>query len=260
MKILTCNIRKSDADDGPDNWDLRRDICGRILAAQEPDIVCFQEMRHTQLLDMLAALPGFSWFGITKTATCLHPINAIFYRLDQFLPVAAGGYWLSETPHLPGSSSWESASIRLANWIRLRDYDSGVAFRVVNTHLDHGSEMARCEQARMVKDDADCYPPAYPQLLTGDINAVAGSPALHILQEGGWQSVSQLPAGADNTFHGFRGAGWEGPPRQLDWIFAKGNIRFSGCRLVDNHENGKYPSDHYFVASDVEVMADDCGA
>lgn len=33
MRVMTCNVRTSLADDGPDHWSLRRDFCIKVIRA-----------------------------------------------------------------------------------------------------------------------------------------------------------------------------------------------------------------------------------
>ena len=54
---------------------------------------------------------------------------------------------------MAGSSDWQSACVRVANWVRLTDRDSGVQFRVVNTHLDHVSQAARQGDLERIQSD-----------------------------------------------------------------------------------------------------------
>ena len=150
MKILTCNVRCFGADDKENGWSYRKDFCAQVIHAQAPHIICFQELWVEQFQDLKPAFSEFESFGMVDTPQGRHPMNAIFYRRETFECISAGGYWLSETPHVAGSSSWESACVRLANWVWLKDVRSGVEFRVVNTHLDHVSQKARENQARIM--------------------------------------------------------------------------------------------------------------
>jgi hypothetical protein len=58
------------------------------------------------------------------------------WRAERLRPIAADGFWLSETPG-EHSRSWETDCIRSAGWVRFRCLESGAEFVHLNTHLDH---------------------------------------------------------------------------------------------------------------------------
>jgi endonuclease/exonuclease/phosphatase family metal-dependent hydrolase len=194
-------------------------------------------------------------FAATDVAGGLNPVNAIFFQGDQFDRVSAGGYWLSETPHVPGSRSWESAVVRLCNWICLRERESGKEFRYINTHLDHVSQTAREKQAAMINQDAAAYAVDYPQVLTGDMNANSSNPAVQEFFRAGWKDSYHAIHGVlepGNSFHKFLGPAYPGNDGKIDWIFYRGKLRPTSSQIVTASDNHRYPSDHYFICADFD--------
>lgn len=256
MRILNCNIRCPSESDAANHWRFRRDICADIIRAQSPDIVCFQEMWAEQLDYMKPALPDFAWFATVDEPRGQNPMNAVFYRAASFTRISAAGYWLSEAPHVPGSKSWDSACIRLVNWLRLREHASGDELRVVNTHLDHVSQPARENQARIIVEDARAYPDEYVQVLTGDMNCVAGNKAIEAFEDGGWLDTYAAVHGTlnpGNTYHGFLGPASEPDIGKIDWIFVKGKARVLDAAIIKESRDGRFPSDHYFVSAELRL-------
>ncbi len=198
MRILTCNVRYSAAQDGENNWCCRKDLCVRVVREQAADLVCCQEMSAEQRADFQSGLADYAWFGMIDEPGKDTPVNSIFYRRERFEMVSAGGYWLSETPHIPGSSSWDSRCIRLCNWLRLVDRPSGREFRIANTHIDHISQPARENQMRLMLEDAAAYASDYPQVLTGDLNCNASNPVIQSILAAGWvDTYSAIHGGID---------------------------------------------------------------
>ncbi len=260
MKILTCNIRCYGAEDGVNNWTHRRDLCGKVITSRSPDIVCFQEMWEEQFTDLAPVLAGYQWYAMADEPVGRRPMNCIFYRSDAFTLVSAGGYWLSENPHVAGSSSWNSACVRLANWVRLQDRATGMAFRVVNTHLDHVSQPAREHQAQLLVADATAYPDDYPQILTGDMNCDARNPAIAVLKQGGWRDTYGAIHGTEDpghTFHAFSGPGYAATKGKMDWIFRRGAITPVDAEVITDADGDRFPSDHYFVSATVTADGGD---
>ncbi len=256
MNILTCNIRYFGAQDGANGWLHRKDLCAEVIRSRAPDLICFQELWGEQFDDLAAAFPEFETFGMADEPIGRRPMNAIFYRREAFRRISAGGYWLSETPHVPGSSSWESACVRLANWVRLADRATGAEFRVVNTHLDHVSQLARENQARLIVEDAAAYPDGYPQLLTGDMNVDWANPAIALFRRGGWADTYAAVHGTENpghTFHAFQGPAFVSDIGKMDWIFSRGAVTVAAAEVITDSQGGRFPSDHYFVAATVHI-------
>ncbi len=84
MRILTCNIRTSTADDGENHWEYRKEYCCEVIEAHSPDIVCFQEMKRDQFVHVQSYFRPFKSYGIPDVPAGQNPVNAIFYRSDCF--------------------------------------------------------------------------------------------------------------------------------------------------------------------------------
>lgn len=267
--ILTCNIRVPLPEDeaAGNGWKARRALCLEVIRAQKPDVICLQEVLREPMDDLMRGLPEFASFGFEgpemdarKEGYQGIAKNPIFYARERYELVSAGGFWLSETPHLPGSLSWESARARHVNWVRLRERASRRQFRVLSTHLDHQSQRAREEQIKMILAEAALYASEFPQLLAGDFNAGASNPVLKLALEAGWtDSHTAAPGPRDdgNTTHGFLGpkytpkteAGRKKGP--IDFILTRGPVSTLEWKIIRDGRDGRYPSDHYFLAAKV---------
>jgi endonuclease/exonuclease/phosphatase family metal-dependent hydrolase len=256
MRIITCNIRYFGGPDGENHWTHRRQLCIDVIRDQRPDVICCQEVWREQMDDLEDGLPEFASYGMPDEPTGANPVNPVFYRKDSFTCLGQAGYWLSETPHVAGSSSWDSSCVRLANWVRLIDTKTGVAFRVINTHLDHVSQEAREQQARIISEDAAAYPDDYPQLLTGDMNCDGHNAAIRVFQQAGWADTHAAVHGPDDpgfTYHGFQGAEYQSALGKMDWILARGQAQVRAAEVIAEQRDGRFPSDHYFVSADVQL-------
>lgn len=256
MSILTCNIRYFGAKDGDDHRMIRRDFCADVIRAQDADVVCTQETWAEQRADLVAALPEYAMYGLLDEPEGGRPVNTIFYRRDAFELLDASGYWLSETPHVAGSASWASSCIRLANWVMLQPRGSDRRLRILNTHLDHVSQQARQEQARILVEDARGYGDEVAQVLTGDLNCDGTNPAIEVLRAGGWRDSYEAIHGTDDpghTYHGFQGPAYSGEPRvgKMDWVFVRGKVEVVDASVVATERQGRFPSDHYFVSAQI---------
>jgi endonuclease/exonuclease/phosphatase family metal-dependent hydrolase len=111
IKVMTFNIRIALADDGENNWENRKSLAADRIRAFAPDLLGLQECYDgEQAAYVKQALPEYSFFGVRRggqgdTALEMAPL---LYRNETFLLIRQGVFWLSETPDLPGSKSWDS--------------------------------------------------------------------------------------------------------------------------------------------------------
>ncbi len=262
--VMTCNLRTPKASDSKkgDGWADRKDLCIETIKNQHPDLIGFQECSKTQFDDLHAAFPDFLTFSTNgESALSEDPYEVIFVS-PRFSMITEAGYWLSETPYIPGSRSWDNSKhSRVVNWMRLRDKASGIQFRILNTHFDQKGQMAREHSAEMVVADAKAFPPDFPQIFTGDLNADRPNKALDILEAGGWQDTWTLLYGPKEpgfTAHDFLGVNFVPKGKlahagKIDWIFCRGNITPISSKIIRDQRAGHYPSDHFFVVAEVQV-------
>lgn len=254
MNILSCNIRFSPCQDGANDWIHRRDLCMAVIRSRSPDIICLQEVHGDQRRDVTAAFPAYHAFGMDKEPGTANPLNTILFRPELYRMISTGGYWLSDRPHVAGSKSWDSAGIRLANWIRFEERASGREFRVVNTHLDHIGQVARENQARLIAEDACAYPADYPQILTGDMNCDTGNRAIQVFRDAGWRDTYGPLHGTEDpgpTYHAFLGPRRPRTVGKMDWIFTRGTATAVAAEVIRDSDGERYPSDHYFIGATI---------
>jgi len=211
-------------------------------------------------------MPKYSLFGFDGPEMDAHPTgyhgiakNPIMWLKQRYELLAGGTYWLSETPLVAGSMSWNTSRARHVNWVRLREIKTGVAFRVVNLHLDHKSPEAKVQQAKLMAIESSQYQPNFPQILTGDFNSRATSNVFDSVKAAGFaDSYATLHGNADPgvTAHGFEpvdSAALAGKG-QIDFIFCKGACKPLEATIIKDKPNNIFPSDHFFVSARIVVV------
>lgn len=261
-KILSANVRvdvPADSETG-DGWAHRRELCATVIKSQKADLIGLQEAQTAHVSYLKSQLPEYDSFALTDAGKRVHPNNTILFLRARYELISRGGFWLSETPQVPGSKSWDSANPRLVNWVQLKDRASGREFRFWNTHLDHKGSEARTKGAAMIVKAAAELPKNFPQLLSGDMNCHAGSAPIRSYEADGWADTYAAvngPADPGFTAHAFKGAnfppnGPDGKPkRRIDWIFVRGPVKTKHAAIMRDGRDGHYPSDHYFVSATV---------
>lgn len=266
-RILCCNIRVALDEDETKGfgWKSRKDICLSVIKKRKPSIICLQEVLKVQAADFRDYFSGFQLVGFDGPEMDAFPNgyhgiakNPILFDKERYELQAAGTYWLSETPLVAGSKSWDTARARHANWVRLREKKTGREFRVVNLHLDHVSGKAKTEQARMVAVESAQYQGPFPQILTGDFNTKFDSVVLNSIRENNWSEAWETLHGkkeAGFTGHEFQGMEYsKGPSKgRIDFIWCRGNAKAVAAEIVRDSVKGKYPSDHFFMQADIQL-------
>ena len=261
---MTFNIRGYWHQDGVNAWPNRRDLNVATIRAQAPDLIGVQEAHGGNLRDYHDALPEYhyvAWPYYDNRPP--HGHVPIYWRPPRIRPVASDGFWISETP-FEFSRSWDTANPRCATWVEFALAGDDARVVHLNTHLDHISEAARVEGARMlVRTLDDRQSAGAAAIVTGDFNAPVDSPAYGIFREAGFRDAFLEAGNTDGagsfTYHGWQGDAFRGsddPPRRIDWILLRDGgtrLRATRCEIVRAAQPPVYPSDHFPVVADVEV-------
>ena len=256
LPVMTFNVRYGTADDGPNSWDLRRDLVVETIRSREPHVLGLQECLKFQADFIAASLSEYDHFGVGREADGGGERMEVFYRPDIVIPLESGSFWLSETPEVPGSRSWKSANVRMATWARFHRVGSREQFLFLNTHLDHRSEEARVEASKLLALWAKKAPKALPVIITGDFNATAEQSlpweTLTATLQDSWVAAAER-AGPPVTWSAFRAPSAE--VRRIDWILTSPGISVSFCETVTYNSDGRYPSDHFPVFARLKFSA-----
>jgi endonuclease/exonuclease/phosphatase family metal-dependent hydrolase len=258
LTVMTYNLRYGTAKDGDNAWDLRKDLLVENIRQQDPDILGTQEGLDFQLDYIKEKLgPNYRWFGIARDGDGTGEHSAVFYRCDRLAPVETGNFWLSETPDRPGTLSWDTHLNRLATWARFIHLASGRSFYYYNTHLDHASEEARFEGARLIAKHFMPQLVSQPVIVTGDFNAVAeaSDPWRVLTAAGGLHDAwcaAKAHSGPECTFNGFKPLE-PGAKGRIDWILVPPSAQVDSCTIVDRTPDGRFPSDHFPVVARIAL-------
>lgn len=230
-------------------WDKRRPAMAAMLRRLDADLLGTQEGMHTQLEEIVADQDGrYARLGQGRDGGEAGEFCAILYRHDRLELLAHDDFWLSETPHIPGSKSWRTACTRMVSWGRFRDRETGAMLTLFNTHLDHISRKARVEGVTLLRERV--LASAGPTVVTGDFNAQrrTSTPFKLLTADGAlrdaWDVAEQR--GEDRgTWHGFTGFDMG---RRLDWILVSPELAVRSVAVDDAQAAGRYPSDHHPVS------------
>ena len=263
LKVMTFNIRYDNPSDNEYAWINRREMVFALLQNYKPEILCFQEALKNQVDQIRNYLKKYKHVGVGRDdGQDSGEFCVIFYDTMRFEKRDCATFWLSETPELPGSRSWNAACTRIVTWVMLFDKMQNRYLVVFNTHFDHVSEQARLESAWLLSARIRQIAGRENVILTGDFNATDNSGAYHFL-------TNPDSAYSMNDTRKLAGKNSEGPPYTyvgfpfqpekdeiIDFIFISKNsdLRVIRNSIIDFHRNDKYPSDHLPVMAQFEYL------
>jgi len=262
---MSFNIRLPNQEDGINYWDNRRPLVASTIRYHEADIIGVQEAFRRQLDEMVADMPEYDWFGVSRTDGSIHPnpdseFSAILYRKDRFVRLDGHTLWLSETPKVVGSKGWDAAFPRIVTWAKFKDLLTGKLFYYFNTHFDHLGQQARTESAKLLLIKIKEIAGETPVVLSGDFNSIETDVPYRILTgEGSPYKMndalytSLLPHhGPPGSFSGnfmLPGVG----TYRIDFIFTHNNIVVLKHAILSDSWDGRLPSDHLPVLAEVRI-------
>lgn len=254
LRVMSFNIRYNNPGDGAHAWPHRRDRAASIVRFHDADVVGLQEALKEQLDDLTARLPGYAVLGVGRDdGREAGEYTAILYRTDRLELLDHDTFWLSETPDVVASKSWDAAITRIATWARFRDRATGDAFVHVNTHFDHVGETARTESARLLADTVATIAGDAPYVVTGDFNFTPDAAGYGVLTD----RLQDARLAAEEPAHGPPGTwstfevGAEPLDRRIDYVFAAPAVRVLAFGTLTDSWDGAYASDHLPVLAEI---------
>ena len=250
ISIVTFNLRMDTRHDGENYFFNRAPYILQTIREKKPDILCFQEATVRILEWLRANLTDYAVAGIGRGKDFSDEANPVAFRKDRFELFGLDQFWLSPTPHVPGSRYKEQSPCpRICMTATLRPVGEGRLIRIYNTHLDHVSKMARTlgmsSIIQRIYEDAEAF--QTPLLLTGDMNATPDEPCI---QEALGTGLLDFTESVKTSFHSF---GRMTQDSKIDYVFANADCKLHRVEVWDGQTDGLYLSDHYPIECEVEL-------
>jgi endonuclease/exonuclease/phosphatase family metal-dependent hydrolase len=261
LRLMTFNVRYENSEEaGQRAWRSRIPNVIRMIRKESPDIIGVQEALHGQVADLWASLPDYEFLGVARDDGARHgEYSGIFYLRARFDadPAEGGVFWLSDTPHKAGSTTWGNSIPRMAAWRRFSDRASQQSFTLYNTHWDHRHQGSRLKSAEFMRQHISSRKhPGEPVVVLGDFNAIESNPALLQLRGAAKASALQLvdtfqalhaEEKRRTTLHFWRGR--RDGFLKVDHIFASQPVRVISSGIRDRDQ--PMLSDHFPVVAEV---------
>lgn len=258
LRVMSFNIRYGTASDGENHWDQRKEFLVETIQKFDPDLLGTQETLGFQRDYLAEKLAGYEAIGVGRDhGDERGEMTAVLFRKERFEKLAVGHFWLSETPEVPGSKSWDTSLTRMVTWVKLKDRQATPPSELYffNTHFDHRGEVARQESARLIRRQIAAVSGATPTVLTGDFNAGEGSPPYQSLfaEDGAVKLLDTFRVHfpqkqtEEGTFSGFQASETRGA--RIDWIACTRHWKVVEAGIDRTAKEGQTPSDHFPVTA-----------
>lgn len=279
LRVLSFNIRLSYGEIGkPTEWKFRKAQVTDLMKRGNYDFIGVQEAIITpkaelnQVEDLKALLPEYGLLTRSRMKSETEGESTpILWRKDRWEidEKEQGVFWLSDTPDVPESITWENACPRTVVWGKFHELKDGkrtgrVAY-FINTHFDHVSEKARQLAGVAIADFiAKRSEPNSVVFVTGDFNSGENSQALKYLRgemaEIQAEDVKGPIAMADTfrianpdeknvqTFHGYGKVKFAD---KIDYILMLGDLKVKSAQIIRDKKE-IYPSDHFPIDAVME--------
>ena len=254
LNVMTFNIRYNTKNDSLNAWPYRKDNAASQIKFHNVHILGVQEALHEQVMDLSRSLSQYKYVGAGRDDGIIKgEYSAIFYDTAKLILLGSSTFWLSLTPEIPGSKSWDAAITRIVTWAKFTDIKRNRTFFVFNTHFDHIGKEARRESARLLKQKVKDIAGNNPVVITGDFNSKPADEPIKIITESNdkdkfvdTKAVSLTPHyGPHGTFNAFTSKEIDNEP--IDFIFLKGKWKVLQHATLSQTWGGRFSSDHFPV-------------
>lgn len=253
VRIMSYNVYVFDT--GRNRHEKRAPGVVANIRSVAPDVFGLQEANLDWMQRIADALPDYAFVGVGRDDGVQGgEFSPVFYRTDRFEKIDGGTFWFSDTPDEP-SRTWRSRFHRICSWAVLREKDSSFSFAVFNSHWDHLSVESRERSAALLIKKAKAYAPDLPVVILGDFNCKANTEAYQTLIDAGFvDSMSVSPETSNiGSFHGYYKLSTVGELPIDHILFLKTNGYSAAYHVVTDRYDGRYPSDHFPIVSDLTL-------
>lgn len=255
IRVMSINLLSVGNDDPEKSLTTRSQLVVDLINEYQPDSFGVQEGNLEWLWILKANLSDYVCVSQTRTSSISDETTAIFYLKDKYNLIDSDTFWLSETPDVIGSSSFDSVDPRICTWVTLENKETGEIYSHVNTHLDFAYSYTREAQTAVLLDGiSNLIASDYPIVCTGDFNATQNS-AVYQTMTSIFNDTKYLAVTSDSgqTYHGMDTYLVQ-DSLIYDYIFVSSNVEVQTYKIVDEKINDLNYSDHYAICADFNFI------
>lgn len=250
IKIMSLNLRYDKPDVGVQNWHIRKEAIASLIKQYQPHLIGTQEGLPHQIQDLKNMLPDYTNIGGDRSGSGTSEHCSILFRYHELYCLETQDFFLSDTPNIAGSISWDHGIPRMTTWGRFKILTENLDHEIIlfNTHLDHEVAKARELGVKLIKQIMGNFDLNQGYFfLTGDFNTEFNSNTRKLLtqvlnnQVKLEDSLSKIHFSQNKTFHDFTGKGLY----SIDTIYYDSRLKMSKIMIEQSKFNQIFPSDHF---------------
>lgn len=259
MKVMSFNLRADFLLDMNNRWSTRKNLVFEVINKSDCDIIGVQELNKEMHKDLVNNLYNYNIVGKGRAKRLFYEKNDILVNKRNKV-LEYDTFWLSNNIDKVGSSVWYSLYPRICTTalIELKD---GVKIRIYNTHLDCGLPRAKKYGLYKISEyiDAKHLTEKYiPIILMGDFNSTPKSKIINDFKSGLYceRKLIAVQEFKKDIYNRGTMSGFKGYKKgvHIDYIFVSDEFVVKDVEIVNFNKSGKYPSDHYPVYADIELL------
>jgi endonuclease/exonuclease/phosphatase family metal-dependent hydrolase len=252
---MTYNIRLDTPVDSVNQWPNRKEKVFTLIKKYSPDVLGVQEAMHHQMMDLLQNLPDYDYIGVGRDdGKTKGEYSAILFKKNRLRIETQQTFWLSETPEVPGSKSWDAAITRVATAGKFKDQTTGKNFFIYNTHFDHLGQTAREKSAQLIKQKIKMQHDNLPVIVIGDFNCERTDMPYSVMTDTNNIKLYDAKPNTDErgTFCTFKVNSI--PCKGIDYIFYSAEWKKINYDVIEDNDGTYYPSDHIPVLAAFDLL------
>ena len=267
-RIMSFNINGGYGN-GDNSWEKRMSLNLAIINRYKPDIIGLQESEKTNLDTFRKHLGDYN----IVVGNCYGNIppdgySSILFRTKRYELLDTGEFWFSETSDIE-SSDWGVEYPMGATWVKLKCLETNQQLFHLNTHYEDGpwGEQSRVNSSRLIITQIAQLASNQPVVITGDFNCNPWSKPYQIFHENGFIDTYREAGNADSvnssSLHDYRGEAYFALDYgseifwRVDWILTRAGghkVQTISSTIVRDATPPTYPSDHYPIVSEIQIM------
>lgn len=246
LKVISFNIRCCDDKDGHSIKE-RAPRLAKVTEKYDADIIGFQEYTVPWEEQIAKYYPDYEMFLKYRSVNELEAAP-ILWKKGKFELLDSGYFWLSDTPEVE-SRGWDQLynCWRMCEYVILKHIESGKVFTHMNTHYGFGDK-GQIDSSRLIYEYSKKIS-SNPTFVTGDFNMRPTS--LGYAEMTKYFTDVNMVTAKDmiTTYHGYGRVNDE----HIDFCFIDDKIKPLYLKTITETVDGKYPSDHYGIYTELEI-------
>lgn len=250
LKVISFNIRCRD-DKNNNSIKERAPRLDKIISSYGADLIGLQEYRPAWRRHIRKNFGDkYDMYIKYRTRIIGREATPILWRKDRFECLKKGYFWLSDTPWKQSKGWDEKYNIpRMCVYVVLRDRGSGKIFTFMNTHLGFG-DAGQIKSVNLIYEYSKKIS-SFPTFIVGDFNMNPDSLSYELMSKKFTDVNSVTENDIRATYHGYHPE--KKTDNHIDYIFADKNIKPVLFKIIDDAEDGLFPSDHYGLYALLEI-------